>query len=103
MRGRLRQQHQARGLERRGREDDRAPLHRVRLSGDGVDEADAFRLAGCRVDLHLVRRRIGAYGELAGVTGRINESSRRVERRVDVAAADVTAARAASVTLASVL
>ena len=92
-----------RRLERRGREDHDLPLRLVRSSRLRVDERDAARLAGVRIDEHLARRRVRPQREMPGVQRRVDQTGGRVERGVDVAAARAAVARAAAEAPAPIL
>ena len=103
MRAGLRQQHQPRRFERRSRHHDDLRPRLVGLSGFGVDERDAARLAGLLVDEDLAGDRVRPQRQVAGVHRGIDQSGRRVERGVDVAAAGAPVARAAAETPAAIL
>ena len=68
-----------------------------------IDERNPTRLAGLRVHQHLMRDRIGAQREVAGVHRGVDQPGRRIERGVDVAATGTPATRAAPEALAAVL
>ncbi len=68
-----------------------------------VDKRDPARPARVGIDQNLVRDRVGAQRQVAGVHRGVNKPRRRVERGVNVAPARTPAAGAAPETLAAVL
>ena len=103
MLARLRQQQDAGRFQRRGGEHHDPRLGLVGLARRRIDERHAARLAGLRIHQHLVDGRVGAHREVAGVPGRIDQPGRRIECRMDVAAADAAEAGAAAVAARAVL
>ena len=81
-------------LERGGGEHHHLGLGLVGLLRCRVDEGHARGLAGVRIHQHLVDGRVGAYGEVSRIPGRIDQAGRRIEGGMNVAAADAAEAGA---------
>ena len=87
MRARSRVEQDARRVQRTGAEDDHWRLEVHHLARVRVDDPHAGGAVRRLADEHFGDPRVRPYGQVAAVARRIDERGRRVERRVDVAAA----------------